>query len=163
MLALERRRPTPPVARFYVLSLRTTGAPHAQRGYLVPSARTVRWFVPRPSAWIRLSRRDTALLVHAAKGRPHAAPAPLRVLVGGHRARDPRPYAHVYDRLPPVALPPQGRWLPLRLEWARSSPWRPEPQLLQALPRRRVLFRPGGWVRLPRSLAATIARDGHVQ
>gem|GEM_PF-2728851 len=84
----------------------------------------------------------------------------MRVVVGHRLARDTRPYAHVFDRFPEAAGPPRGvRWISLRVVWPAGTPWRLEHGMLSVTPARRVLARPGGWVRIPAAFARVVARD----
>jgi hypothetical protein len=84
----------------------------------------------------------------------------VRVVVGHRLARDTKPYAHVFDRFPEAAgPPPEVRWISLRVVWPASTPWRFEHAVLSVTPARRVLARPGGWVRIPAAFAQVVARD----
>jgi len=150
----------PPAAAFYRLGLRVKGSPRVARGWYVPSAAVTRW-LPAPSSWSRLPRAATAFLTrHLPSGPPYRRPRPARVVVGRRLARDPRPYAHVFDRFPEAPGPPPGvRWITLRVAWPAGTPWRLEHASLSVSPAKRILARPGGWVRIPATFAQLIARD----
>jgi hypothetical protein len=155
-----RIRPPAP-ASFYLVVLRTPGAP-ARRLYYFPASAAIREDRPWAPAWRRLNVRLGL--------EPYPKPRLARVRVDGRPARSPASYLALYalrgrrvggDPVAPLIEAGELRtlwrdWISIEPESARPSPWT-DPQATLWLARRDdLLVRNGQTLRIPHRLAERI-------
>ena len=124
--------------------------------YYVPAAHVRRGTNERGHAqWWRTTKAEGALLDATAAGlAPFPVPGVTKATVGRKPAAEPDSYLSLYRlRVSPYAYPKHAGWRRIRLTSAVPSPWTDGANVLRYLPRERLLYRDGEYVRLSRPVA----------